>query len=563
MKVIGYIRVSTEKQDLERQKQLIRKYCSERGYSLIRLESDKVSGAKGADERSGLDKILKLSKNDADMILVSELSRISRQEDVFGTLSLIHSIISKMDLVLLDEPDKIYKAGENLDIMDFLKLSIKAYGSADERMRIAKRMATGKYSKIAITPNMQTDATVPFGFKSAPNPSYTGGHDVAKTILVFDEKNSAFVRLMYDLVIQGYTARDVGEKMRELGAKPNRKALFSNTTTLKILRNPIYNGRRIWKGQTYYIDKMIPDDVWNLVQEKLESNKLLKGVSTKHYNPLKGIAKCACGSNFTYASNQDGLRYVCADKMNRYGRHYKKSTCKNSAIHFEALNYAVWSSVRAISLNKEYKAKNDKEIANILAINSTLSDRIIDLQKEIADFEKKQSNLIDRIADTDNNNLAKALQTKYESLDKEKDKAKQVIMATKKEIVKNKKKIDDINNIQGQRELDGFDEHQKAEVYKRLLNKVTYYSETPRSGFIVITYKNGLETLYAYTNYNGAILYSLPSTFTYDVEKHKVIVPVINSESFETILAAYTFKEMKDAYNMDEWKIIEFTKKAG
>ena len=135
MKVIGYIRVSTEKQDLERQKQLIRKYCSERGYDLIRLESDKVSGAKGAEERSGLDKILKLSKNDADMILVSELSRISRQEDVFGTLSLIHSIISKMDLVLLDEPDKIYKAGENLDIMDFLKLSIKAYGSADERMR--------------------------------------------------------------------------------------------------------------------------------------------------------------------------------------------------------------------------------------------------------------------------------------------------------------------------------------------------------------------------------------------------------------------------------------------
>ena len=188
---------------------------------------------------------------------------------------------------------------------------------------------------------------------------------------------------------------------------------------------------------------------------------------------------------------------------------------------------------------------------------------VIDLQKDITDFEKKQSNLIDRIADTENDNLAKALQAKFESLDKEKEKTEQTIKATKKEIAKNKKKIDDINNIQGQRELDGFDEHQKAEVYKRLLSKVTYYSETPRSGFIVITYKNGLETLYAYTNYNGAILYSLPSTFTYDVGKHKVMVPIVNPDSFETIPTAYTFKEMKDIYNMDEWKIIVINKKAG
>ena len=37
-RVIGYIRVSTDNQDLERQRVLIRKYCENKGYSLLRIE---------------------------------------------------------------------------------------------------------------------------------------------------------------------------------------------------------------------------------------------------------------------------------------------------------------------------------------------------------------------------------------------------------------------------------------------------------------------------------------------------------------------------------------------
>ena len=39
-RVIGYIRVSTDNQDLERQRVLIRKYCENKGYSLLRIEED-------------------------------------------------------------------------------------------------------------------------------------------------------------------------------------------------------------------------------------------------------------------------------------------------------------------------------------------------------------------------------------------------------------------------------------------------------------------------------------------------------------------------------------------
>ena len=44
--VIGYIRVSGEAQDLERQRVLIKDYCAKNGYYLIRIiEDNAISGA--------------------------------------------------------------------------------------------------------------------------------------------------------------------------------------------------------------------------------------------------------------------------------------------------------------------------------------------------------------------------------------------------------------------------------------------------------------------------------------------------------------------------------------
>lgn len=39
-KVIGYIRVSTDNQDFERQRMLIRRHCESKGYSLLKIEED-------------------------------------------------------------------------------------------------------------------------------------------------------------------------------------------------------------------------------------------------------------------------------------------------------------------------------------------------------------------------------------------------------------------------------------------------------------------------------------------------------------------------------------------
>ena len=141
-RIIGYVRVSTVAQDVERQKKLIRDYVASNGYVLARsIEVDKVSGAKSASDRKGLNNILSLTNEDADVVVISELSRLSREDDIMSVMQEIHQILNNgLDLVLLDEPDKIYSANQHLSLIDFISLAIKAYGAAEERKKITERM---------------------------------------------------------------------------------------------------------------------------------------------------------------------------------------------------------------------------------------------------------------------------------------------------------------------------------------------------------------------------------------------------------------------------------------
>lgn len=61
MKVIGYTRVSTNNQDLKRQKDLIKDYCKQKGYMLSQILED--NGISGAVDDEGTEKDAYFGKN--------------------------------------------------------------------------------------------------------------------------------------------------------------------------------------------------------------------------------------------------------------------------------------------------------------------------------------------------------------------------------------------------------------------------------------------------------------------------------------------------------------------
>ena len=556
-RVIGYIRVSTDNQDLERQRVLIRKYCENKGYSLLRIEEDyAISGT--VSNRNGLNSILNITNSVADMVVVSELSRLSRQDDIFETLTQIHTIIRNVDLVILDEPDKVYEAGKTIILSDFLMLAIKAYGAADERKKIVSRMTTGKDSKVQAFPLMLTDSNVPTGFKAVPNPNYIKGA-TPKMLLVEDEERMQLVRDIFNYVANGLSLGKTAEKLNMLGYRTARNKPFYEQSIRTIINDSIYNGVRYWKGMKLELPvKFISNEIWNLAHKKVQENKNYSGEAQKHYNPLKGIIKCPCGQTSMYGRTSSCITYRCLDRI-KMGI---KSPCTNVGIKAETLIYAVWKDVRLRTLDETYQAKSNEKIAEIEAENIKLTQSIKEKDSEIAKLQSDLKTVIDNVMASTNITIVKALNGKADSIDSQIKSIEAEKTAIDEEIASNNRRIADEIKSQSRKELDSLSLEGKGEMFRELLSKVVYYSVSLNSGFIVITYKNDLETIIAYHNRNKPFLWALPITFRFNKVKRTVIVPTLPEQPKMTSFVLerikekeYTFKQLQESFNLEEYKI--------
>ncbi len=101
-KVIGYIRVSSDKQDLEKQKHLLWQYAQTRQlliYEFVRVE---ISSQKSLRERRIEELLLKLAVGDT--LLVAELSRLGR--NMLETLVLVNELAQRdIQIIFVRQPE--------------------------------------------------------------------------------------------------------------------------------------------------------------------------------------------------------------------------------------------------------------------------------------------------------------------------------------------------------------------------------------------------------------------------------------------------------------------------
>ena len=570
-RAIGYSRVSTEKQDLVRQEKLISEYCDSHDYILVDIIEEKVSGAKNEVDRVGLMKLLSLQGNEADTIIVAELSRLSREDDTLDVLNKVNSLLQKgFNVVFLDNEDKVYTAYTNLSLFDIIRLGVEAEYSAGERKKITMRMKTGKYPKIQANPYMYAGGTAPYGFDIIDNPEFAGqkNNRPAKSIMVVNDVEMENVRLIYSWILDGMTVRDAAKKANEMGFITRENKPFCQTSIAKIIKNPIYNGRRRFKGFNLETEKIISDADWNFAQERLQKNRLYKGHGNKHFNPLKGIIFCPCGYGMML-HQMNGIRdgayltlHCCVRNRPEYGH-----KCKNSGIKAGVVFEAVWKCVKSVILEKEYKNKSNEQVKSYEKIIATLKKQILDTNNTIKNLIADRDKIPDILLRLSNMNgvsehLIDTYNNKYTEFDKriiENEKKKELL---NQEISVYQQKIRDIKRVAILQELDNLDDIAKADIYKRVLSRVVYYSENRFSGFIVISFKNGIETIVITTGAKKRIVAQLPSTFKFDKEKKKIVVEIIekphNVTNFDfqpSQYKEYSIKELKDAFSVEEWRI--------
>lgn len=155
MKVIGYIRVSTQGQardgySLAYQEDEIKAYCQAQGYTLLRLFKDKgISGAKVNEEalevdRIGFQEMLEyLSHHKVDYVVTLNTSRLWRSDIV---KVLVHRELKKygVDIRSIEQPQySIYKN----DPSDFLINGLMELLDQYQRLEIALKLGRGRKRK--------------------------------------------------------------------------------------------------------------------------------------------------------------------------------------------------------------------------------------------------------------------------------------------------------------------------------------------------------------------------------------------------------------------------------
>ncbi|SFL62097.1 site-specific DNA recombinase [Porphyromonadaceae bacterium KH3CP3RA] len=527
MNAYGYIRVSTDKQDLNRQKNLIRKHCQRNNYNLIGTIGQKVSGSK--EDTESIERLKSLSKNDCDIIIVTEISRLSRSDRLAYTITLLSGIIEEKQIkvVFTDDPEKIYDTILNPDELKYI-LS-EAEGAAKERKKITYRMVTGMDDKYDEDPNAFRGSVVPLGFKVIDNDKYDENDKsskYSKKLLVPDEAKIHIIEDIFNSVINGVTLHDIAKKLNESGYISNKGKKFRDSAIGYIIKNKMYNGKMKRRDEIYDLPfKIIDDDLFKTANIKLTENQLIKTKGKKNFNQLKGILTCACGKNMMMIRNIDYYVYTCVTKANKI-RHEVK--CSNQGIDADLLNEIVWNVVTLSLDENKYRENNDIQIKDKEKDIKRNDSRIEELKEEIFDLKSQNKKLTDRIEEfitKDNTpiSLINSLTEKYQNRENEISEKEKTLNTLQNQNIKIKSEIDKILNSGKDQFFKEIRISERARLFRQYLKSVAYYNVTQYKGFIHIIFENGYERIIAVKKYPRPYYSLLPDSFKFNTQSRTII----------------------------------------
>ena len=149
MKVVILARVSTDKQEYNRQVVELTDYCSKMGWGVAKVFTNKVSGAKKNEDRPEIMEMLAyIEENKIDKVCVLEISRLGRNTlEALKVIELLNE--KKICLFIKNYNLETLDAKGNVNPITSLICTILLEISSMERHTIIERMASGRDQYIA------------------------------------------------------------------------------------------------------------------------------------------------------------------------------------------------------------------------------------------------------------------------------------------------------------------------------------------------------------------------------------------------------------------------------
>jgi DNA invertase Pin-like site-specific DNA recombinase len=363
-KAVIYVRVSTLEQNTDRQILDLTGYSKQLNLNIDKVFSDTISGfKKGFDDREQFNLMLEyINKNQIKNILVSELSRISRQ--YIHTVNFIHNCSEKLINIHIQKESlsTLNKDGTTNGMVQMMVGLLSSIAS-QESATLSYRIISGKRSE-ALKGN-----------------SYHGqlyGYDKVDGRPVINEGEAIFVKKMYQMLLQGFGCRKIAAFLTE--ANSGQK-IWSSASVHSIVTNSFFMGKRRFKDITIDVEPIVTEQVFNEAQAFIKSRFRFVGES-KHINPFASFIFCECGATF--------LQTII--KSNRTDLYKCSATCGVQSINRPYLIDEIKSLLEVnakLSKDKEERAKfNFKIKVNKASINKNInrlsaikgmSDKLLDL----------------------------------------------------------------------------------------------------------------------------------------------------------------------------------------
>lgn len=292
---------------LARHQKALLDYAKEHGIHIIETYPEVVSG----ESLYARPQMLRLLQDVEDgrygCVLCMDLDRLSRGR--MKDQGIILDAFKDSDTLIVT-PEKVYNLADEID-EEYAEL--KTFMSRREYKIINKRLRRGLQQSIEDGCYV---ANAPYGYKKL-------SVDRRPTLEIY-EPEAKFVRMMFQLYVQGYGCVSIARHINALGARPHRSAEFSRSSVAKILRNPTYVGKIVWnqkkhikkgvKGSTKNITIYQPKGKWTITDGRhppiidKELFDQAQAILEKRYipakndgtikSPLAGLVKCAnCGAN--------------------------------------------------------------------------------------------------------------------------------------------------------------------------------------------------------------------------------------------------------------------------
>ena len=413
-----YLRVSTNQQDYDRQKQELVALCKRNRWHIKYIFEEKESGRK--DDRPEFQKLCALTKDDIQMVVVWEISRLSRR--AYMIMKVAEDFAQKgISIYCLKENYTTLQDDGNWNPNALMSLTLFAGWAQSELNNIRERSLSGKKHKML-------SGELDYTFK----PPYGYGKNKGK--LVINEEEAEQVRRMFELFV--YSHKSTRQLAISYGWTQNRVSYM--------LKNPVYMGEVKYKYEPsiiLHVPAIISKELFYVAQDILKNRRGNQLTADQRYdNRLRGKIYCGlCGNKMYYSKDKRVSIYTC--KTNTHKEQYQYCSTRIAKHKVDEMLNILLRRRLAENNADENRENLVRELDAKKKSVEKIKEQQKELQKKFYEVENKIRLLIDAGFDV------KDERQNREKIRKEIDRLEESRSIELKEIETLTRSLDDIDNM--------------------------------------------------------------------------------------------------------------------